>query len=818
VKSILSSKNLLCLLVILTILIAKAPQNILFAEDNLPAFEDYVFLSSWGGEGKQILEPADVAIGPDGKIFIANREFNRITIIDQNGYIFNEIGGFGREIGGFEFPSGVAVNDDGEIYVVDNWNRRIQKFDSRGNHLLTWGVYGTGDGQFWGPTGITFDDDGNVYIADSGNHRIQKFTSNGVFLEAFGTQGSENNQFDRPYDVEINSNGEIFVTDSENFRVQKFSSSWEYISTIQIEDTVTFEDYIKPYSVSIAQNDQVIITGNNMIFIWDPQEEKIINSWGSKGTSIGEFKNVMGVDVDANDIIYVADGDNNRIQMFDLDGNFLNMFGVDQKTPGYFYFPEGVAVIDNNVFVAERNNDRIQKFNQDGTFLLSWGEKGTAEGQFSSPVGITSDSSGNIYVVDSNNHRIQKFNQNGEFLSTWGEKGEGNGEFNYPEGIAIDLYDNIFVVDSKNNRIQKFNSNQEFIKAWEALDSDSGQLSFPRDIAVDNDGNVYVEDKIGRVLKFDNDGNFIKEWKLIYDASLLPYYSWIQGITVDKNNYVYLSGTYLQEIQKFTNDGVYIGSYGSIGSGPGEFGYGTKLAINEDGVIFASDVENQRIQVISPFPKEVDPDSGLVNNGGFELIVDVKMDVGGNSLTSSVELADQKGLTSQELPELNKWTYGGSLPIAISDYAKQGNTALQLGGVVDQIPQGVGDAWAYQVVYIKPEWVLPEFTFKYNVVTNDNIEYSDFLVEIQDGVGLNHLTTVVRDGYVSEAKSGLPEQATDLGWKTVTYDLSTFRGQTIRLAFSNRNLWPESNGIWTYLDDVKIADESEKVFLPLINR
>ena len=76
-KSIFSGKNLLCSLVILTFLIAMAPQNNLFAEDNLPAFEDYVFLTSWGGEGKQILKPNDVAIGPDGKIYIANKELNK---------------------------------------------------------------------------------------------------------------------------------------------------------------------------------------------------------------------------------------------------------------------------------------------------------------------------------------------------------------------------------------------------------------------------------------------------------------------------------------------------------------------------------------------------------------------------------------------------------------------------------------------------------------------------------------------------------------------------------------------------------------------
>ncbi len=816
VKSILSSKNLLCLLVILTILIALVPQNTMYAEDNLPAFEDYVFLTSWGGEGKQILKPNDVAIGPNGKIFITNEEFNRVTIIEQNGFFYNEIGGFGREDGEFEFPSGVAVNTEGEVFVVDNWNRRIQKFDNEGKHILTWGEYGHEPGQFWGPMGITFDNNGNVYIADSGNHRIQKFTSNGEFLETFGTQGSENNQFDRPYDVAINSNGDIFVADSENYRVLKYSSSWEYIAKFEIIDTTGWDDYIKPKGIAIDQQDHLIITGNNQVFVLN-SDGSIHKSWGEYGTAIGTFDFVTGVDVDDQGIIYVADQNNNRIQVFDIDGNFINDYGVDQKTPGYFYYPEGIAIVDNYVYVADGSNGRIQKFNQDGTFLMSWGEYGSDPGQFNYPNGIEGDSYGNIYVVEPNNHRIQKFDPNGVFILAWGEELEEEYSLIKPMGIAVDQNDNIFITDAGNLRINKFDSSGNYITSWQ-IEGDITISPGIRDVVVDSDGNVFVSDTHkSQILKYTNDGELITKWDSYQDPSI-EFPAWTEGISIDLNDNVYVSGVWVPEIQKFSNNGDFLGSYGSEGNGPGEFAYGSKFDVNEDGLLFISDGENQRIQVISPFPKEVDPDSGLVNNGGFELIVDVKMDVGGNSLTSSVELADQKGLTSQELPELNKWTYGGSLPIAISDNTKQGNTALQLGGVVDQIPQGVGDAWAYQVVYIKPEWVLPEFTFKYNVVTNDNIEYSDFLVEIQDGVGLNHLTTVVRDGYVSKAKLELPEQSTDLGWKTVTYDLSEFRGQTIRLTFSNRNLLPESNGIWTYLDDVKIADESEKVFLPLINR
>ena len=51
-----------------------------------------------------------------------------------------------------------------------------------------------------------------------------------------------------------------------------------------------------------------------------------------------------------------------------------------------------------------------------------------------------------------------------------------------------------------------------------------------------------------------------------------------------------------------------------------------------------------------------------------------------------------------------------------------------------------------------------------------------------------------------------PNPGTDLGWRTISYDLSAYKGQYIRLVFSNRNLWPESWGIWSYVDDVRVLD------------
>jgi DNA-binding beta-propeller fold protein YncE len=62
-----------------------------------------------------------------------------------------------------------------------------------------------------------------------------------------------------------------------------------------------------------------------------------------------------------------------------------------------------------NVYVVDSQNERIQKFDSNGNFITKWGSEGTGEGQFNIPEGIDIDSSGNVYVADTHNSRIQKF-------------------------------------------------------------------------------------------------------------------------------------------------------------------------------------------------------------------------------------------------------------------------------------------------------------------------------------------------------------------------------------------------------------------------
>ena len=121
-----------------------------------------------------------------------------------------------------------------------------------------------------------------------------------------------------------------------------------------------------------------------------------------------------------------------------------------------FSGPAGIAVDGaGKVYVADTGNNRVQIFNDNGELLEDRGLDG-GEGEFDGPAGIAVDGAGNVYVADTVNDRIQVFSHSGAFLSKWGFYGIGEGEFDEPEGIATGGVGNVYVADVGNDRVQIF--------------------------------------------------------------------------------------------------------------------------------------------------------------------------------------------------------------------------------------------------------------------------------------------------------------------------------------------------------------------------
>lgn len=119
---------------------------------------------------------------------------------------------------------------------------------------------------------------------------------------------------------------------------------------------------------------------------------------------------------------------------------------------GQLRYPIGVGVDprNGNIIVAENLNHRIQIFDVEGHSLKIFGQSGDKPGEFSCPWGLCVDREGLIFVLDENNSRVQQFSPEGDFLKFIGQ---AHGDLRNPKNLCLDSEGNLIVADTKNHRI-----------------------------------------------------------------------------------------------------------------------------------------------------------------------------------------------------------------------------------------------------------------------------------------------------------------------------------------------------------------------------
>lgn len=217
--------------------------------------------------------------------------------------------------GGYEERTafiGAEEGPDGNIYLLNRCvgnscagraEPPILKLDPSGAMLAAWG-----SGMFSFPHGFAVDREGNVWATDQRTHQVLKWSSDGRLLMTLGERGESGDppsRLSEPTDVAIAPNGDVFVTEGHSFaagvnRVSKFRSDGTFVT-----------------------------------------------SWGSTGSGPGEFNVPHTIALDSQGRVFVGDRANNRIQIFDQDGNFLDVWYQ-------FGRPSGIAITpDDRIYVAD---------------------------------------------------------------------------------------------------------------------------------------------------------------------------------------------------------------------------------------------------------------------------------------------------------------------------------------------------------------------------------------------------------------------------------------------------------------------------------
>lgn len=219
-----------------------------------------------------------------------------------------------------------------------------------------------------------------------------------------------------------------------------------------------------PSDVAVGKGGNIYVVdgGNHQIAVFDAAGTRV-TSLGMLGSDDGQLVSPLGVGIGRKGEVYVADKGNKRLVMFDAKGSFRRNISLEEEGDDVVPLDVAVGLKGKELFVTANNSHKVLVFSTRGELLRSWGGEGEDDGQFRYPATIDIDASGNLYVVDVLNARVQKFDPSGTHLLTIGELGGKAGTFFRPKGVAVDSSGNIYVSDSFLGVIQVFDAAGEFL-------------------------------------------------------------------------------------------------------------------------------------------------------------------------------------------------------------------------------------------------------------------------------------------------------------------------------------------------------------------
>jgi sugar lactone lactonase YvrE len=244
------------------------------------------------------------------------------------------------------------------------------------------------------------------------------------------------------------------------------------------------------------------------------------------------------------------------IQKFDASGRLLVSFGA-----GMFNYPHGFFIDrDDNIWVSDGRakngkGHTVMKFSPDGKLLMTLGKPGVAGNgpdTFNAPSDVLVAPNRDIFVADGHggdtNARIVKLSPEGKFIKAWGKKGSAPGEFDAPHSLAMDSAGRLFVADRSNGRIQIFDQNGQFLAEWKQFGRPSGLFINKQDI-------IYVADS--QSTEKTNPG-FKQGVRIgtVKDGKVAAFIPWpepntVEGVAADEQGNIYVGYTNTLNFRRF---------------------------------------------------------------------------------------------------------------------------------------------------------------------------------------------------------------------------------------------------------------------------
>lgn len=272
-------------------------------------------------------------------------------------------------------------------------------------------VFNLPDGmQFAGVAALAYDEHGDLVVLHRGDNDFLVFDRHGDLVRAFG-----DDLYTFSHGLRIDDEGHLWATDAFGQIVQKLSPDGEVLMTLGTRGEPGSWDeeagtrlLHEPNDVAFGPNGDVYIAqghgrGEPKILRFD-RDGNFLMSWGGRGEGPGEFAVAHSVVIDDDDIVYVADRENHRIQLFDLDGLYL-----DEWT--YEGMPCGLYLHGDYLYMTTGFDGEVVKVDKsDGTALGAIGGPGDGLGEFGEAhFLVISPHDGAMHVADVVGRKIQTF-------------------------------------------------------------------------------------------------------------------------------------------------------------------------------------------------------------------------------------------------------------------------------------------------------------------------------------------------------------------------------------------------------------------------
>jgi len=474
--------------------------------DEQPAEAVRKFSKSGGGAG-ELNDPRGLVVSINNKIYIADRDNNRISVFNDQGLFLQSFGNHGRDNSDLSKPTHIALDAEENIYVLEaGKSNRISIFSSTGKLIKQLDTKAIGKllGSSIDFSAMTADMNGLLYLADDNSKQIFSYDwSSDNILNHFGVLGQSRGQYRNISFLSVNNKGQLAVLDKVNKKVEVY----------QLENT----DYKQPVKTDVLKYAEKIDSSCRSVhaFINDQtlcirKDKKGIAIMSAEGKVTGTFANEITKPTALHSgEQMVAILQKNYLHTYTHDGQKIFSIGRYGTSPGGFDGPTHVFSAHNRVYVADKGNNRIQIFSADGQFVdqVKGGSKKTFEAV--GPVAV--DSQQNIYVADQEGkHLIKVLNAQLELDSTIGYQQSSLHKAKKIHALDTDKQDRLYALitsGANDYSIRMYDQNQKIVEFGSGEENGSDiffKTASSLSVSSTDKNSIYINDtKQKKLFRFD---------------------------------------------------------------------------------------------------------------------------------------------------------------------------------------------------------------------------------------------------------------------------------------------------------------------------